>query len=85
MIVPGPLNGASEADADPTPMSVIPVDRGHTMTVPKSNQAQIKAVSGKRSLPPTSTTVEKLVGLLLWSCVCLSLCACVCVCVSESV
>lgn len=48
MIVPGPVNGASEADANPAPMRVIPVDRGHTMTVPKSNRAQIKAASGKR-------------------------------------
>lgn len=48
MIVPGLVNGASEANANPPPMSVIPVDRNHTMTVPKSNQVQIKAVSGKR-------------------------------------
>lgn len=51
MIVPGPVNGASEADTNPTPMSVIPVDRGHTMTVPKSNQAQKKAASDKRWPP----------------------------------
>lgn len=48
LIVPASVNGSSEADGDSTAMSVIPVDRGHTMTAPKSNQAKIKATSGKR-------------------------------------
>lgn len=61
MIVPGLLNGASEADANPTAMSVIPVDRGHTMTVPKSNRAQIKAASGKR-WPPHPTLPRRKTG-----------------------
>lgn len=47
MTLPEPLNGTSEADEDLSPVSVIPVNRGHAMTVPESNQ-QIKAVSGKR-------------------------------------